>query len=376
MLWDFSQVQGVFAVVYHTPRQLRCRAGPSRLAPPRQPARLRAIRPRPVRQTLSIVIPIFNEEPIIDELDRRLRAFMGSLEKLGLDWDVIFVNDGSRDASLEKLRALAVREKRYKVVSFSRNFGHQLAITAGLDRAEGDAVVVMDADLQDPPEVVAEMVAKWREGYDVVYGVRSTRHGETIFKKFTAAFFYRFLRSMTGVEIPLDAGDFRLMSRPAVLALRALRERHRFVRGMVAWVGFRQTGVTYERSARFAGETKYPLRKMVKFALDGITSFSTLPLRIATWLGVLSGFAAVGIGLWAIYIKFYVSGVVPGWTTIMILVAFSSSVQLIVMGILGEYIGRAYDELKRRPLYLVSEQINLPAHRETSGPMVAQDLAR
>ena len=312
-------------------------------------------------QKLSIVIPIFNEEPIIDELDRRLRAFVPSIEALGLAWEVVFVNDGSRDASMAKLRTLAQKEQRYKVVSFSRNFGHQIAITAGLDRADGDAVVVMDADLQDPPEVVAQMVEQWRAGYDVVYGVRSRRHGETIFKKLTAALFYRFLRSMTGVEIPVDAGDFRLMSRPAMLALRALRERHRFVRGMVAWVGFRQTGVTYERSARFAGDTKYPVRKMVRFALDGITSFSTVPLRVATWLGVLSGFAAVAVGIWALYIKFYVSGVVPGWTTIMILVAFSSSVQLMVMGILGEYIGRAYDELKRRPLYLVSEQLNLPA---------------
>ncbi|HET6280254.1 MAG TPA: glycosyltransferase family 2 protein [Polyangia bacterium] len=311
-------------------------------------------------QRLSIVIPIFNEEPIIEELDRRLRAFLTTLESLQLTWEVIFVNDGSRDASLAKLRVVAAKEHRYKVVSFSRNFGHQIAITAGVDRAEGDAVVVMDADLQDPPEVVAEMVRRWREGYDVVYGVRSQRRGETIFKKLTAAIFYRFLRSMTGVEIPVDVGDFRLMSRPAVLALRALRERHRFVRGMVAWIGFRQTGVTYERAPRAAGETKYPLRKMVRFALDGITSFSTLPLRIATWLGVLSGFAAVGVGIWAVYIKFFVSGVVPGWTTIMILIAFSSSVQLMVMGILGEYVGRAYEELKQRPLYLVSEQINLP----------------
>jgi glycosyltransferase involved in cell wall biosynthesis len=220
-------------------------------------------------------------------------------------------------------------------------------------------VVVMDADLQDPPEVVAQMVQKWREGYDVVYGVRTRRPGETIFKRATAAFFYRLLRSLTGVQIPLDAGDFRLMSRPVVLALRALRERNRFVRGMVAWVGFRQTGLYYDRSERFAGETKYPLRKMLHFALDGLTSFSTLPLRMATWLGALAGVAAVGVGLWAIYVKFYVRGVVPGWTTIMILVAFSASVQLMVTGILGEYIGRLYEEAKARPLYVVAEQINL-----------------
>jgi glycosyltransferase involved in cell wall biosynthesis len=313
----------------------------------------------PVRQTLSIVIPIFNEETTIPELDRRLRALIGSLEPLGLAVDVVFVNDGSVDRSLALLRDLAKSEPRYKVLGFSRNFGHQVAITAGIDRADGDAVVVMDADLQDPPEVVAEMVAKWREGFDVVYGVRKRREGETMFKKATAAGFYRLLRSLTGVQIPVDAGDFRLMSRPVVIALRALRERHRFVRGMVAWVGFRQTGIYYDRSERFAGETKYPLRKMLRFAIDGLTSFSTVPLRVATWLGALAGVAAVAVGIWAIYVKFYVRGVVPGWTTIMILVAFSASVQLMVTGILGEYIGRLYEEVKARPLYVVAEQINL-----------------
>jgi glycosyltransferase involved in cell wall biosynthesis len=312
-----------------------------------------------VRQTVSIVIPIFNEETTIPELDRRLRELISTLEKSDVDCEVVFVNDGSADRSLAMLRDLAATDKRYKVVGFSRNFGHQVAITAGIDRADGDAVVVMDADLQDPPEVVAQMVGKWREGYDVVYGVRTRRPGETIFKRATAAFFYRLLRSLTGVQIPLDAGDFRLMSRPVVLALRALRERNRFVRGMVAWVGFRQTGLYYDRSERFAGETKYPLRKMLHFALDGLTSFSTLPLRVATWLGALAGVAAVGVGLWAIYVKFYVRGVVPGWTTIMILVAFSASVQLMVTGILGEYIGRLYEEAKARPLYVVAEQINL-----------------
>jgi dolichol-phosphate mannosyltransferase len=312
-----------------------------------------------VRQTVSIVIPIFNEETTIPELDRRLRELLTTLEGLGLSCEVVFVNDGSADHSLQLLRDLAKNDRRYKVLGFSRNFGHQVAITAGLDKADGDAVVVMDADLQDPPEVVAQMVGKWREGFDVVYGVRSRRPGETIFKRATAAFFYRLLRALTGVQIPLDAGDFRLMSRPVVLALRALRERHRFVRGMVAWVGFRQTGLYYDRSERFSGETKYPLRKMLHFAVDGLTSFSTVPLRVATWLGALAGVAAVGVGLWALYVKFYVRGVIPGWTTIMILVAFSASVQLMMTGILGEYIGRLYEEAKARPLYVVAEQINL-----------------
>lgn len=315
-------------------------------------------------QTLSIVIPIFNEELIIDELDRRVRGLLdGIASELQLSWEVVFVNDGSKDRSLEKLRELAAREPRYRVLGFSRNFGHQMAITAGMDRADGDAVVVMDADLQDPPEVVHEMVLRWRDGYDVVYGVRSKRQGETFFKLATAALFYRLLRRLTGVDIPLDTGDFRLMSRPVVLTMRALRERHRFVRGLVAWVGFRQCAVQYERQARLAGETKYPLAKMVRFAVDGITSFSTLPLKLATWLGALSGLFAIGVGVWAVYVKFFMSGVVPGWTTIMILVAFSSSAQLIMMGVLGEYIGRAYEQLKGRPLYIVSEELNFGGAR-------------
>ena len=219
---------------------------------------------------LSLVLPLFNEEATIPELDRRLRAFLADVGSgVGESWEVIFVNDGSRDRSPALLKELARAEPRYKVLSLARNFGHQMAITAGLDRAAGEAVVVMDADLQDPPEVVRQMVAKWREGYDVVFGVRSRRHGESAFKKLTAALFYRLLRAMLGdVSIPVDAGDFRLMSRPVVLTLRALRERHRFVRGLVWWVGFRQTAVTYERPGRFAGETKYPLRRMLRFAIE------------------------------------------------------------------------------------------------------------
>jgi dolichol-phosphate mannosyltransferase len=310
---------------------------------------------------LSLVLPIFNEEAIIPELDRRLRIFFGEVgDPVGESWEVIFVNDGSNDGSLALLKDLAAREPRYKVLSFARNFGHQMAITAGLDRAEGAAVVVMDADLQDPPEVVKAMVARWREGFDVVYGVRSRREGEGWFKRLTAAAFYRLLRAMLGgVSIPVDAGDFRLMSRPVVLTLRALREQHRFVRGMVAWVGFRQTAVTYERPARFAGETKFPLKKMLRFAIDGITSFSSVPLRFATWLGVAAGVVAFIGGLWAVYEKLWGTGVVPGWTTIMILVAMGSSAQLLMLGILGEYVGRIYEEVKNRPLYIVGEEINL-----------------
>ena len=314
--------------------------------------------------TLSLVIPIFNEEAVIPELDRRLKVVLAAWADLLDSWEVVFINDGSKDDSLNQLRKMAEGEPRYKVLSFARNFGHQMAITAGIDHAEGQAVVVMDADLQDPPEVVREMITLWRQGFDVVYGVRRKRAGETFFKKVTAAAFYRLLRAMLGgISIPADAGDFRLMSRPVVLAMRALKERHRFVRGMVAWVGFRQTAAYYDREARFAGETKYPLRKMIRFAIDGITSFSTVPLRFATWLGIFAGFLAVATALWAVYIKLFVSGAVQGWTTIMIVVALAASAQLLMIGILGEYIGRIYEEVKRRPLYLVSEQINLEGQR-------------
>lgn len=312
--------------------------------------------------TLSLVLPIYNEAEIIPELSRRLQSFFADLGSgVGPSWEVIFVNDGSSDQSLALLKELAAAEPRFKVLSFSRNFGHQMAITAGMDRAEGEAVVVMDADLQDPPEVVGEMLARWREGFDVVFAVRSKRHGESWFKKATAAAFYRLLRAMLGgVSIPADAGDFRLMSRPVVLTMRALREQHRFVRGMVAWVGFRQTAVLYERPARFAGETKYPFRKMLRFAVDGITSFSTVPLRMAIWLGLVAGLVAMVGGLWAVYVKMFNRGVVPGWTTIMILVGLGSSAQLLMTGILGEYVGRIYEEVKRRPLYVIRDEINLP----------------
>ena len=314
------------------------------------------------RPTLTLVIPIFNEEQVIPELDRRLREAISTWQTLVDSWEVVFINDGSRDGSFEQLKALASAESRYKVISFARNFGHQMAITAGMDRAEGEAVVIMDADLQDPPEVVGEMLQRWRDGYDVVYGVRRKRHGETVFKKFTAAVYYRLLRAMLGgVSIPVDAGDFRLISRPVVLAMRALRERHRFVRGMVAWVGFKQTAVYYDRPARFAGETKYPLRKMVRFAIDGITSFSVVPLRFATWLGVLSGLLALLTAAWAVYTKFFAAGVVQGWTALMIVMALGFSAQLMMTGVLGEYVGRIYEESKDRPLYITAHEINLNA---------------
>jgi dolichol-phosphate mannosyltransferase len=267
---------------------------------------------------------------------------------------------------MELLRGIAQAEPRYRILSFARNFGHQTAITAGVDYARGEAVVVMDADLQDPPEVVLEMVAKWREGFDVVYGRRRGRAGETWFKLLTARWFYRVFAAMIPIEVPLDTGDFRLMSRKVVVALRELREVHRFVRGMVAWVGFKQTEVVYDRPGRFAGETKYPLRKMVRFALDGITSFSVLPLRFATYLGMLTSLGSVGVIAYALLAKYLYHQAVPGWTALMIIVTIFASVQLLMIGILGEYVGRVYEEVKRRPLYVVGDAVNLPLYREAA----------
>jgi glycosyltransferase involved in cell wall biosynthesis len=309
------------------------------------------------RPTLSIVLPVFNEEQVIPELHEQLQAFLKELAPL--EAEVLFVDDGSRDATFELLTGLAEKDERYGVLSFSRNFGHQTAITAGVDHARGEAVVVMDADLQDPPSVVLEMVAQWRAGYDVVYGKRRSRAGETVFKKITAAIFYRLFAAMIPIEVPLDTGDFRLMSRRVVLTLRALRETHRFVRGMVSWVGFKQTAVLYDRPARFAGETKYPLRKMVRFAIDGITSFSVLPLRLSTWLGVTVAVLSVLYAIWAVIVHYILKHTVPGWTATVVLIALLASVQLLMIGILGEYVGRIYEEVKRRPLYIVKERVNL-----------------
>ena len=306
------------------------------------------------RPEVSLVIPIYNEEAVLPRLDERLLVVLDTLRDLTCE--VVFVDDGSRDNSLEILRTMVARERRYRAVSFSRNFGHQKAITAGMDAARGQAVVVMDADLQDPPEVILDMVAKWREGFDVVYGRRRSRAGETPFKLLTAKIFYRLFAAMIPIEVPLDTGDFRLMSRRVVVAMRELRETHLFVRGLVAWLGFKQTAIEYDRAARAAGETKYPLRKMLAFAFDGIMSFSILPLRLATYLGAFVGVASVLYGFIAVLT--YLLGVTqPGWTTTVVLVSFLFSVQLLMTGVLGEYIGRIYEQVKLRPLYVVGERL-------------------
>jgi dolichol-phosphate mannosyltransferase len=313
------------------------------------------------RPVLSVVLPIFNEEETIPELYRRLTDV---LESEGEPYEIVFVNDGSVDRSYRLLCDVARRDGRVKIVNFARNFGHQIAITAGLDHSRGQAVVVMDADLQDPPEALPALITKWREGYDVVYAVRVERQGEGRVKRGTAALFYRLLRSLTKMDIPADTGDFRLMSRRAVDALGGLRERHRFVRGLSIWIGFRQTAVPFVREARYAGETKDPLRKMVKFAFDGITSFSFAPLQLATYMGF--GAAAVSFCyiLYAIVLKALTDRSVAGWTSLIVSVLFIGGVQLITLGIIGEYIGRIYDEVKQRPLYIVADAIGLDAETE------------
>lgn len=306
-----------------------------------------------MKQELSVVVPVFNEEENIPELYRRLRAVLPQVVQ---EWEILFVDDGSRDRSWELIRTLAAQDPRVRGLRFSRNFGHQMAFAAGLDHARGQAVVIMDADLQDPPELIPELVAKHREGYEVVYAVRVARHGETAFKKLTAKLFYRLLARITAVQIPLDTGDFRLMGPRAVEAFRRLPERHRFTRGLVAWLGFPQTGVPYERAPRHAGTTKYPLRKMLRFALDAITSFSHLPLQLATWLGfVVSAFAFFYI---LVVLALKLAGISwPGYTSLMAAILFLGGVQLLMVGLLGEYVGRIYDEVKHRPLYLVAEKV-------------------
>ena len=300
----------------------------------------------------SIIAPIFNEFDNIPELYRRVSEVMAST---GEPWEMLLVDDGSTDRSTERIRELAERDPKVRPVIFARNFGHQIAVTAGLDYSRGQAIVIIDSDLQDPPEVILDLAAKWKEGYEVVYAVRSEREGESRLKLWTAALFYRTIYLITDVKIPLDTGDFRLLDRKVVNVMNKMRERHRFLRGMSSWVGFRQIGVEYRRAARFSGETKYPYKKMVRLALNAITSFSYFPLQVATYLG----FVAAGLAILAIPVvvisRLAGSQAFFGQATTLIAVLFLGGVQLVSLGVLGEYIGRVYDEVKGRPLYIVRE---------------------
>ncbi len=304
------------------------------------------------KPVFSIIAPVYNEFESLGELYSQISRVM---DQTGEKWELVLIDDGSTDGSTEMMREMAQRDPRVRTVIFARNFGHQIAVTAGLDYSRGDAVVIIDADLQDPPEVILQLIEKWREGFQVVYAVRSEREGETWFKTFTASLFYRTIFRITDVKIPLDTGDFRLMDRSVVNVLNGMREKHRFLRGMSSWVGFKQIGVSYKRAARFAGVTKYPLRKMLKLALNAITSFSYFPLQLATYLG----FVAAGLSILAIPVvivfRLVGSQAFFGQATTLIAVLLLGGVQLISLGILGEYLGRVYDEVKGRPLYIVSE---------------------
>jgi polyisoprenyl-phosphate glycosyltransferase len=300
----------------------------------------------------SIVVPVYNEAEVLPTLYARLtRVLEGMLEP----YEIIFVNDGSQDDSSLLLRDFQAKDQRVKLLSLSRNFGHQIAITAGLDYSSGQAAIVMDADLQDPPEVIPQLVEQWHKGYDIVFAVRAERKGDGLFKRATAAIFYRLFRHVSATEIPLDAGDFRLMSRRAVEALQSIRERNRFIRGLAGWIGFRQTSVSFVRDVRQAGKTKYPFRKMLRFALNGLMSFSLIPLQLAIYLGFLISSLGFFYIAYAIGLKLFTDRVVLGWTSVMVAVLFLGGVQLISLGIIGEYIGRIYDEVKQRPLYVVDE---------------------
>ena len=307
----------------------------------------------PTPPVVSVVAPVYDEEILLPEFYRRVTA---ALELLAVPFELILVNDGSHDSSGAIMDRLHQADARVKVIHFSRNFGHQIAITAGTDHATGQAVAVIDSDLQDPPEVIIDMYKEWQNGFQVIYGVRAQREGETAFKRMTASLFYRLIRRITNINLPLDTGDFRLMDQRVVKAMSKMREHHRFMRGLSVWVGFKQTGVKYNRDARTAGVTKYPFRKMVRFALDAITSFSYLPLQLATYTGfAIAGVSAVAMVV-AIILRLLNSNIFYGQATTLVSVLFLGGIQLIFLGVIGEYLGRIYDEVKRRPLYIVAER--------------------
>ena len=309
---------------------------------------------------LSVIIPCYNEEAVLRTTHERLT---GVLKGMNVDYELIFVNDGSRDRTQEILAELQTFDPRIRVLLLSRNFGHQIAVTAGLEEATGAAVVIIDSDLQDPPELIPRMVQLWREGNEVVYGMRDEREGESRFKLWTAKVFYRLINRLSETKMPLDSGDFRLLDRRVVDVLNAMPERARFLRGMVSWAGFRQVPLNYARAARQAGESKYPLTKMIHFAMDGIISFSLVPLKLAIWTGFLAIWIAVAGIIVAIVDRLLDAHLTRGWASLFVAVLFMGGVQLVSLGILGEYLGRIYTEVKRRPLYVVQERLGFPASR-------------
>ncbi len=305
---------------------------------------------------ISVIVPCYNEEEVFSESYKRLTSVLEKLDETKYSYELIFVNDGSSDKTLSLIQNATETDSRVKGINFSRNFGHQIAITAGLDVCIGDAAVVIDADLQDPPAVILQMVSKWEEGYDIIFGKRREREGESTFKLVTAKYFYRIINQLSDVEIPLDTGDFRLMNRNALNEFLKMRETNRFVRGMVAWIGFKQTFIEYDRESRFAGTTKYPLKKMLRLASDAILSFSNTPLKVATFVGFLTSAGAfVGI-LYALYMRIFTQNFVTGWTLLMISILLIGGMILLVLGIIGGYVGRIYTQIKQRPLYIIKDK--------------------
>ena len=322
---------------------------------------------RPDSVTYSIVVPVFNEEAVLPILLKRLDALMDGLDGPA---ETIFVDDGSTDCGSIVLRARAKDDPRYRYIKLTRNFGHQIAITAGMDAASGQAVVVMDADLQDPPEVVQEMIARWKEGYEVVYARRASREGDSAFKRWTAAVFYKLLGRLSSVDIPHDVGDFRLVDRRVVDVFRLMPEQDRFVRGMFAWLGFRQIAVDMHRPARAAGVTKYPLWKMLRLAVNGLIGFSDAPLKIAIWLGLAVSALALFFGLYAIE-RYLTNQVITGWTSTVVIVSFLCGINLLMTGVMGLYIGRIHAEVKRRPLYVVEQRAGFAPEPAQAAPQAA-----
>jgi glycosyltransferase involved in cell wall biosynthesis len=316
--------------------------------------------------TVSIIVPVYNEEDVIEAFYHRLAAV---IEQLRLDVEMIFVNDGSTDRTMSVLGTLRMDDQRIGILDLSRNFGKEIAMAAGLDHALGDAVIIIDADLQDPPELIPELIEKWRSGYDVVYAKRIERRGESLMKRLTARAFYRVMRKVAKVKIPEDTGDFRLLSGRAVAALRKLRERRRFMKGMFAWIGFPQIAVPYNRDPRYAGKTKWSYWRLWNFAIEGITSFTTTPLYIATYVGIVTAFGALVFGGYIVVDTLIYGNPVPGYPSLMVIVLFLGGIQLITMGIIGEYLGRMFDESKNRPLYLLQDEFptGLAMRREAPG---------
>jgi dolichol-phosphate mannosyltransferase len=320
--------------------------------------------------TLSVVLPVFNEA---DNLEALYEALTQQLDSLGFPAEMVFVNDGSSDNSLAALKRLRLRDERVKVVGLSRNFGHQCCITAGIDHASGDAVIVMDADLQHPPELIPEMVARWLEGYQVVYTVREDAADTGLFKRWTSSAFYRCINAVSEVPIIPNAADFRLMDRAVVNCLTSMPERSRFLRGMVSWVGFRQIGLRYVANPRHAGKSKYSIRKMISLAVQGITSFSSVPLRLSAYIGFATAVSVIPYALWGVYAKFFTDQVVHGWASLEVSVLFLGGVQLMSLGVIGEYVGRIYTEVKGRPIYVADELIGFEAAQTRRLPQAGQD---